>query len=284
MIPDKLNRLSLGELLRWCLALAAIAYFGDIAGASHRPDALAPAALCASLFGAGAFNVAAWLMILGRAAQPLPDRPASLVCIMLALLFGLVCALPLGLTLAPTLAVLGLTLRYAPSLPRNGREIALLLLALSASWGSGFARFLAVAAARVDAPIAAAIAGLAGISTQVHGNLIGAGTFSIEILPGCASTTPLPTVLLAYVVVVLHRGRRFSKTDLPWLLASLLLSIALTELRLALMIPSQPDWNFWHNGEGVTMYEIAALAAATACPWFARPLSRRRQPALQPAA
>lgn len=262
-------------LCNWAVSLAALAYWADVIAGSHAVQPLAPAALSASIFSAGAFNAAAWVMVFTRLAAPAPVRNAPGTLAVVVFASALLCLLPIGLALAPALILLGLGLLLHADLPASRREAGLLLFGLGIGWGWPFLRLAHAAIGYVDAQVVGTILRLSGLDAQVQGNMIAHGDFSIEILPACASSSPLAEVALAYAVVALYCRHRLSKADLPWLLASLLFSVMLTEFRLALMVPSWADWNWWHNGPGVTIYELVALAGAGLFPW----LATRRMPA-----
>lgn len=257
------------ELCGWAVSLAALGYWANVIAGSHAAQPLAPAALSASIFAAGAFNAAAWVMVAARCLARTPSRPAPASLIGLMLASGLLCVLPIGIALAPALVLLGLIMRLHAALPARRREAGLLLLGLGASWGWPYLRFLHAHMGFLDAQAAGWLSQLAGLQVQVQGNIVAHGNFAIEILPACASSSPLAGVTLAYAVVALHCRHRLSRADLPWLAASLFYSIILTEIRLSLMVPSRADWNWWHNGPGVTLYELAALAGAALIPWLA---------------
>jgi hypothetical protein len=272
------------ELCGWAVLLAALAYWADVIAASKAGEPLGAAALMTSISGAGAFNAAAWLMVATRCRTPAPrlSAPASLV--LLALVSGLLCIVPIALALAPALVLLGLSLALHPALPPSRREAGWLLLGLGVSWGWPFLRFAHLAVGRVDARVIETLEQLRGVDVGAQGNIVWHGNFAIEILPACASSYPLAEVALAYAVVAMFCRHRLALADLVWLAASLLYSIALTEIRLCLMAPSWADWNWWHNGPGVTVYELAALAGAAFIPWAAARRAASRRAAISPSA
>lgn len=263
------------------MALAALGYWADVIAGSHAAQPLAPAALCASFFSAGAFNIAAWAMVAVRFLQPQsqsqPFQPVSAILAITVLVSSLLCVVPIAFALAPGLMLLGLGLFLHPALPAKRRQAGLLLLGLGITWGWPFLRFAHGAVGRLDAQVVGAILHFSGLHVRVQGNVIGSGNFGIEVLPACASSFPIAEVVLAYVLVAVYSGRRLSKADLPWLVASVLFSLMLTEIRLSLMVSSWADWNWWHNGPGVSIYELVALAGAVFFPLMAaRPFHGRK--------
>jgi hypothetical protein len=271
------------EILYWSFAAAAIAYAGALIGQAHAPNPLAPGVLTASLFNAGAINLAAWVMIALR-IRALPRRRAPWSLIVLALLLALLCAAPVELAPAAALAALGIVLLKERRNAAGAFQIGVIALALAASLAWPSLRFIHLVAAPVDARFVQCLLHLRGIDVGVEGNVITDGNFSIEVLAACASSAPLACVALAYVVTSIHLRERLQKSDLRWLLLSLLISAALTELRLSLMVPSEAAWNWWHNGPGLTIYELSSLLPAILCPAAAGRRGRPAHPAHQPRA
>jgi len=258
------------ELWTWCLTFAALAFWVEILGASRASDPLGIQAVADSFIGAGAFSAAAWLMIIARIGKlELRDTaPAGLIMATLAM--GLLCAVPIGMATTLALVLLGAALAAQPGQSRGGREIGYLLLGIAATCASRQIGWIHVAAARIDAQIVVRIVHLAGIPATVKDNLVGNDHFTIEVLNPCASSARLAQVLLAYIVTAIWVRGTLRRSDLPWMAASLLVSIALTEIRLSLMVPSEADWYWWHNGPGRAIYEYVGLALAIAIPMAAR--------------
>jgi len=267
------------EAWGWALVLAALAYAANVIGGAHAANPLTPTAMTNSIFAAGAFNLAAWIMLFQRAPHLLGRRPASLRLIVAMLALGLFCALPAPPVLPLVLAIMGLALFRQPDLTRAGRDAGWLLLALAGSLGAPFLRPLHAMVARIDAAIVVAAMRLGGTTVGLQGNLIIGKTSAIEVLTACASSAPLAGVILAFVMVVIYLRGRLDRADAPWLAASLAISIVLTEIRLSLMVPSSAAWDWWHNGLGNTIYELVALVFATLFPVIAA-LRNRARPVL----
>ncbi|HQT63354.1 MAG TPA: hypothetical protein PLT25_00665 [Acidocella sp.] len=222
-------------------------------------------------FHLGAFNIAAWLMVLARARQLLAPPPMARYIILAALALALAAVrlVPAGFGAVLAIAVLGAGVLLQPCVARAGREAGWLLLALALSAVMVFLDRFTLPIAPLDAQAVAALLRALGFAVTASGAIVGDGSFRILILTGCSSLAPLGSVILAYVVVKFYLGRALNWTDLPWLLAALLTSIALTEIRLCLMVPSFEAWDWWHNGPGLTVYELVALAAAALFPLLA---------------
>jgi hypothetical protein len=262
-------RLGRGELWVWCLVVVAVAYWAKVVGGTSAADPLAPAAIADSIFGAGAFNIVAWSMILKRAGQLEFESAASPSLILAALGLGLLCTVPVGPALVLALVGLGGGLLVRPNATRFGRQSGLLLLMLAVGSASPDLRPLHVFVANLDARIVAWAMHVAGANVMLRGNLIFNGTFALEVLSGCASSAPLAQVILAFVVIALYRRGACRQADAPWLLASLLASVLLTEIRLSLMAASETNYFWWHDGFGSSLYELVALAAAVVFPLIA---------------
>jgi Transmembrane exosortase (Exosortase_EpsH) len=198
--------------------------------------------------------------------RPCPERPASPRLVLTALGLGLLCAVPVDPALVLALAALGSGVLLQSDVTGAGRQAGLLLLVLAGSWASPDLRPLHVAIAHWDAQTVGWVMHLAGASVVVRGNLVINGNFAIEVLSDCASSAPLAQVILAFVVIALYRRGSCRRADAPWLLASLLASVVLTEIRLSLMAISHADYSWWHDGLGVTVYGLVALAPAIAFP------------------
>jgi hypothetical protein len=240
-----------------------------VVSGSGAPNPLAPVAIADSIFGAGAFSVVAWVMVLKRAGKLVPERPASPSFILVALGLGLLCAVPADPALVLALAGLAGGLLLQSDATCVGRQAGLLLLVLAGSWASPDLRPLHVAIAHWDAQTVGWMMHLAGVSVAVRGNLVINGNFAIEVLSDCTSSAPLAQVILAFVVIALYRRGNCRRADAPWQLASLLASVVLTEIRLSLMAVSHADYLWWHDGLGVTVYQFVALVPAIAFPLMA---------------
>jgi exosortase/archaeosortase family protein len=270
------------ELAIWCVILAAIAFWGEVIAASLDRSLPIPVAIAQSVFAAGAFGVAAWAMILVRCGQLVADRPARKSLVAAALGVGLLCAIPARPATALALACLGGWLLIAATATRGGRQAGLLLLALSLSWASTCVAPLHVMVGHLDAHALALVSGLAGLPVTVDGNVAMAGDFGVEILATCTSSSQLPDVILAFVVVVLYRRGALRWADLPFLIAALVVSVVLNEIRLAFMVRNEAAYQWWHEGTGATVYGLAALTSAVAFPLLAT-ARRVRAPAVQAA-
>jgi exosortase/archaeosortase family protein len=270
------------ELAIWCVILAAIAYWGEVVAESFDPSLPVPVAIAQSVFVGGAFGVAAWAMVLFRCNRLVADRPAQKTLVVAALGVGLLCAVPVRPTTALALACLGGWLLIATTPTHNGRQAGLLLLALSLSWASTCLAPIHVMVGHLDAHALAWVSSLAGIPVTLDGNVATSGDFSIEILAGCTSSSQIPDVILAFVVVALYRRGALLWADLPFLLGAMVVSVVLNEIRLSFMVRGEAAYLWWHDGTGSTVYGLAALASAVAFPLLAT-LRSEPAPAVQTA-
>ncbi len=259
------------------MAMVAISYWIKLPAPAAGFYMLGPHAVIEAVLAAGGFTVAAWAMVLGRAGRLAEHAAAPVSMAAAALVFGLLCALPARPAVGMALLVLGVSLLRQPRLTPSGRQAGWLLLALAGSWISPELRPLHILAGHMDAQAATIILRAAGQPAVVHGNVIANGDGSIEILSGCASSWPLAQVGLAYFVVTIYLNGRFGLRQAPWLVASLLASVALTEIRLALCAASHENYLWWHDGPGVSIYELAGLALALLFPLLASAGQPRRQ-------
>jgi hypothetical protein len=258
----------------WGIVLVAVAFWGRNIAAPGIPDphvAAAIADIANSIIEAGAFTVAAWVMVMMRVGDLVPKGPASPRLVLAVLGIGLLCVIPSRPATAFVLSVLGGALLPSPQATRGGRQAGLLLLALAlaAASESKLLGPLHVWVAGLDAELVAWIGRLAGMPAVADGNVVMQGTTGIEIWIACTSSVQLPQVVLAFCVVVLHRRGECRRGDLPWLLSALLASVALTEIRLSQMIRSDADYTWWHSGPGLTIYSLAGLTLALLFPFLA---------------
>jgi hypothetical protein len=265
------RRLAIGELWLWCTVLAGISYWAELLRESPAIQSpLDPVSWANSIFGAGAFTVAAWAMVATRAGQLVPYRPASLPLIIAALGLGLLCVIPARQVTGLILAGMGIRLLLRPEATRSGRQAGLLLLALAGTWLWGrFFTPLQVVAAEIDAHVVGWVMNAIGFEVLVNGNLLVNGDHGIEVLVACSSTYPLAEVVLAFVVITLYLRGSCLRADLPWLLGSLATSVVLTEIRLVLMALNGDSYQWWHFGPGSSVYGFAALVGACVFPLLA---------------
>jgi hypothetical protein len=188
-------------------------------------------------------------------------------------LVGLIVIVPFRIASAFALAMLaGLLLTDARSL-RGGRQVGLVLLALSFEtvWMSPFLAPVHVLVGTLDARISAGLLSILGNTVSSHENVVenASANFGIVIWPYCASSLPLAGVSLAFLTIILYSFKPFRVSYLFWLGMSFLGSILLTEIRLALLATSEASYHWWHDGPGVSIYALAALALASLFPILA---------------
>ncbi len=259
----------LAELRLWVLLAAGIAYWGNVV---RTAPAAGPGAVLEGVLQNGAFAAAAWVLIAAWAAGTGPARRASAGQIAAAVGVCLLGAVPSRQAAILMLAVLGAQLAR-PAGTRTGRQVAALLFALAfdSAWTSPYLLPLHAAVATLDTRAVLALLHAAGIGASGYDNLIGGVSpgFGIEVLARCASSYPFGGVCLAFVVTMLYQGRFPRRHDLPWLAASLAASVVLTELRLSWMALGEADYLWLHEGGGVTLYTLVAVALAVLFPLLA---------------
>jgi hypothetical protein len=269
------NRWSISarELGVWSLATLAIGYFARDMRAGSDVSGPELQALLDGIVSDSAFVVFAWIFIFARAARTLSAEAASAQQICGALLAGAISVAPFRLANASALVILGLNFLLTPGSRRPGRDIAwcLFALALQSIWLSSLVAPMHVLVGHLDARICGLLLDLLNMAAHAQGGVVENATtgFSLVILPPCASSFPLAAVMLAFTVTTLYMGQQPQLRQLPFLAASLLASIVLTEWRLAFLGIDQASYEFWHTGPGTTVYAMAALGLAVLLPIIA---------------
>jgi hypothetical protein len=267
------NGIDAREMWAWSLVLVAVAYWANAVRAAPYTGPFALATLPERLSSIGAFNAAAWLLIATRVRHLDSSRTASPAMILAAVSIGIICLVPARQAAIASLLLAAAALsKWAPP-SRSRREIVLLLVGIAGAflWSSFYLGFVHIAGARMDAGIVAAILRTAGYAVESLGNIVtvdGAGS-DLRILVACSSSIQLAEVGLAFLVVRIFRDCPLGRPDLPWLIATFVVSILLTELRLSLMALSDDCFHYWHDGVGSAIYQVAAVGAAILIPAMA---------------
>jgi len=87
-------------------------------------------------------------------------------------------------------------------------------------------------------------------------------SLAFDVMWGCASSTTILPIALAFIVVTLGLRGRMLRADLAWLLAIGAIGLVLNWLRLILICWSADGYRFWHEGQGALVF--AALDAFVA--------------------
>jgi hypothetical protein len=269
--------ISLAEVRCWGLAVAGCAYWGNVIRTGWNPDAPLLLQIMESITGNGAFGVGAWILIAVLALKSVPSGPARGGMFLATIATSLPAILPSEQTaMLSLLALGGLWLRSAGI--QADRAIALLLFALAGTifWTSSYLLPLHAVVGLFDARVVQALLQLHGVAAGGYANIVAneSGHESLEILAQCASSFPLSDVCLAFIVTILFLGRFPCRRDRGWLIASLLASIVLTEVRLLWMALSQSNYLWVHDGGGRVLYSLAAVILATLFPFLAARVGR----------
>jgi hypothetical protein len=275
--------LSLAELYAWSLLAIGASYWGNILRTfPHDGAPIGFASVLNSILGVGAFNIAAWLMIAGKAGKVAPAAAASGRQIAVAMAIAMLCMVPTTQATVGALLALGTVFARAPAM-RCGREVAVLLLGIAVElvWSSTYLFPLHDAVAALDARAVTSLLRLTGHNVFVQGNVVenASSQSGIEVLVFCASSLPLAQLGLGFLVVKVYCGQLPRLTDLPWFAGLLLASVCLTELRLSFMALSDASYHWWHAGGGVTVYTLAETGI---CVLFALLATRQRHLASEP--
>jgi len=266
--------LSAGEVWTWVFVLVGLSFYANIlrAGPEGSPQ-LDPGSVISRIIDGGAFNIAAWAMLLLRARRVVPIGIASQRMLLGTIAIGAACCVPLRQATIVALAGSIVLLCTEPRLTRSGREAVSLLIGLVASmvWTSAYVLPLHAMAGILDAHIVAIMLQALGDSVSVHRNIIinHSGNIEIAVLPFCCSSFQLAAVSLAYLVTKLYLESPLRRPDLLWLGASLAASVILTELRLSILTTQNPEYLWWHDGPGVSIYSVSAVLLAVVFPWLA---------------
>jgi len=270
--PLGLHRFTLNELLNWILLIAGAAYWGGVIRTYHHDAAIGVVSVAQSVFSDGAFNVAGCGLIAVWARRIELRDIASRWQIAGALAISLLFAVPTRQTTILGLLAVGAVLTFRSPI-HTARPIAALLLGFAGGmiWTSTYLLPLHAATASFDAELCSGFLRMLGEAVQVRANVLenlGAG-INVEILAACASSFPLAGVAMAFMVVMAYAHHVPRLADLPWLVAALLASVALTELRLSLMALGDANYLWIHDGEGGTLYALSATALAVLFPVLA---------------
>jgi hypothetical protein len=276
------SHLTVSELRSWTLLVVAVSFWSNIVRAYPHGGSFGLDTIAQSLMNEGGFNVAAWALIAAWSGGAVRREAASRRQIVATLAIGVVCLVPSRQATICALVALGAMFPLSRETP-YGRQIAVLLFGLAAgmTWTSTYLFPLHAAVANLDVRVIKAVLDLAGQTASAQGNTVGEVQegFGIEVLAFCASSFPLASVGLAFVVTTVYCGRLPRVADVPWLGAACLASVALTEVRLSLMAIGQSSYAWFHDGYGVTMYTLAALALAVLFPLLA---VRQPRPRVEP--
>jgi hypothetical protein len=260
------------EVHIWTLSIVGASYWANAIRSTSRDGLISLNSIAQGVLSDGAFNVAAWAMVIAWVWRVAARGPASRRQIAGALAIGLLCAVPTRQTTIAALIALGLTLASSREM-HHGRQAAALLgcLVIEMVWTSSYLLPLHNLIATLDAKACEAILNAAGQTLAVHANVLenAQAGFTVELLAFCASSFPLAGVVMAFLVTFLYCDRKPRVADLRWLAVALLASVALTETRLSLMAMSEANYVWLHDGHGVTVYTLAALVLAVLFPVLA---------------
>lgn len=265
--------ISVFELQIWALLVVGSAYWGNVIRTGRGTEAMGPSLILENVLQNGAFCVAAWGLIAALVQATSSEERASGRQIAATIGLCLLSAVPARQ--ATILALIALAAQFGTqSSARPGRSVAVLLLALAIdmAWTSIYALPLHTNVSVLDARAVQAVAALAGFTVAAHGNVatnVDTG-FGIEILARCTSSHPLAGVLLAFAVTLLYR-REFPRShDFTWMAMSFIASIVLSEMRLTWMVLREEDFDWLHEGSGVTVFALVGVGLAVLFPLLAR--------------
>jgi hypothetical protein len=265
------------ELWTWSLLLAGVAYWANVVRTFPHGPTISLGSIGYSILNAGAFDVGAWVLIVAWIGRVVPNGVATGRHIGTALTAGVLCAVPSQQAIVGALFALGIAIILPPR-THYSRKVAVLVfcLAIELMWRSVYLLPFHAMIATIDARVCEAILNLLGQSIQVHANQIEniRTGFAIEVLAPCASSFPLAGICVAFFVTMLYCDQFPRSADLTWLALALVASVLLTEVRLSLMSMGEATYTWLHDGDGVVVYTLSALALAILFPVLATGLSR----------
>jgi hypothetical protein len=256
----------------WALLLTGISYWANVIRTAPHEDTEGLSAVPRGVIQNGAFGMAAWMLIAVWAARMGSSERIPPGRVVLTVVIGLIGLVPSRQATIVMLAILGLE-QWHSARTDAGQKIAALLivLAIDMIWVSPYIEPIHAIFAILDASLVRGLLFITGTLAAAHLNIVDNATtgVSIEILARCSSSYQFGGVCLAFVVTELFFGKFPGRNDVPWLLRSLLASIALTELRLAWMTAGEQTFTWLHDGDGVTLYTFAAAILAMLFPILA---------------
>lgn len=268
------SRPDMREAGLWAIGIVGMAFWANVLRGDEVNDLSSVSFFMNRVLDNGAFDVLAWMQIAVRGPTMFDRGEASWKRCGGVLLLGVIALAPVWLATGVDLLILGVWLRRDRCATDAGRQNGLILLAcaLEVLSRSRLVSQVHVVTANLDAAMCALILRPWYPDVVAHGNFVTGASpdFTIAILPFCASSMPLAGVCLAFITVSLHLGRAPRRRDLGWFGLAMLASIALTEGRLALMATGEDTYHWWHDGTGVTVYALAAVALAILFPALAQ--------------
>jgi hypothetical protein len=267
------DAIGIREVGFWSVLIVAIAFWANIVRGTGPAELPGVDSMAAGVLENGAFDVFAWILVFARAARMFEAGPASWRRISATFLVGVIALAPVRLAAGVAFVILGGSLLWDRRALAAGRQVGLVLLALAFEtvWTSRFLAQPHLLAGQGDAKITAFLLGLLHTEAASHANIVDnlSANFSISVWPYCASSFPLAGVGLAFLVMLLYLDQAPRRRHLVWLGMSFIGSFLLTEVRLVLLATSQASYFWWHNGPGVSIYAVAALALAVVFPILA---------------
>jgi hypothetical protein len=272
-------RMMLHETRVWALLMLGVSYWANLLRADSVGGSVSLSAVADTIINEGAFDLLAWFVIFENARSLSKRRPASRLEILQTLLVGAICVVPTRQAVAAGMLCFAMFLYAGRDNPSSARRILSVLCAISFEiiWTSPYLDFLHIAVGKLDARIVTAIYRGFGIPAHANGNVIynGIDDFGIMLITKCSSSFMLAGTGVAFLVTALFRGRTVGRSGTIWLCGCLMMSVILTEVRLALMARNEAAYDWWHNGPGASVYSLAATASAVC---FSIAATRKRTP------
>jgi len=114
-----------------------------------------------------------------------------------------------------------------------------------------------------DAYLASITLNLMGYNNQLHSNIVAVdGGLPLLILTGCSAFTNLSFISLLWILVHVVIGQRKLVKPIQSLSALIVLCISINSIRLALMTFSIADYQFYHDGDGASYFQLLLFSLA----------------------
>ena len=264
--PVRTTPISPRELEVWALLMLLVAYWTNLVRIDSNGGSVSLGTIANSVINEGAFDLLAWVVVFENTSLLSKGRPACRGEILQTLFIGALCLIPTRQTVAVGMLVLALFFYTGHDASVFTRRISAILSALSFEtvWTSPYLDFVHVTVGKFDAQIVAAIYRGLGHAASAYGNVVqnSANNFGITLVTQCSSSFILAGTGVAFLVTAFFRGESLNRYSIIWLCGCLIASVMLTELRLTLMARNEADYDWWHNGPGLSVYSLAATVSA----------------------
>jgi hypothetical protein len=152
-----------------------------------------------------------------------------------------------------------LALRFGWNKDFRVSVICLLLVTFLPFTSGGPFSVLHEKSAQLDAIIVAYFVKLTGHPVTISQTILmtPGADHGIDIYAGCASTVNLGLIVGTFLIIVMGRRGKLHGSDALWLVFLLLGVFIINWLRLSAMLLTRGGYDYWHNGDGVSIVSLA---------------------------